>query len=138
MRLKRLWRHGKQMRMIEIGPDSGEPDWCEEGHAGFILEGGLKVNIDGMITCLSARDGLIIPSGERVSSQNQGGQPSCSITNASEAIYLFRPVLGDTWHGWQVAVTTFNHSWHRFLLEFPTVSPAQYFHLTPRFESLSS
>jgi glyoxylate utilization-related uncharacterized protein len=87
MRLKRLWRHGKQMRMIEIGPDSGEPDWCEEGHAGFILEGGLKVNIDGMITRLSARDGLIIPSGERVSSQNQGGQPSCSITNASEAIY---------------------------------------------------
>ena len=63
MRVKRLWRHGKQMRMIEIGPDSGEPDWCEEGHVGFILEGALETNIDGMIERLSAGDGLIIPSG---------------------------------------------------------------------------
>ena len=42
MRIKRVRRHGKQIRMIEIGPDSGEPDWCEEVHVGFILEASLK------------------------------------------------------------------------------------------------
>ena len=52
------------MRMIEIGQDSGEPDWCEEGHVGFILDGELETNINGTIERLSAGDGLIIPSGK--------------------------------------------------------------------------
>ena len=64
MRVKSLCRHGQQMRMIEIGPDSGEPDWCEEGHVGFILDGELETNINGTIERLSAGDGLIIPSGK--------------------------------------------------------------------------
>ena len=63
-RVKRQLRHGKQMRLIEIGPDSGEPDWCEEGHVGYILEGELETSIDGTIVRLSAGDGLIIPSGK--------------------------------------------------------------------------
>jgi len=64
MRVKRLLRHGKQMRLIEIGPDSGEANWCEVGHVGYILEGELETNIDGTIERLSAGDGLIIPSGK--------------------------------------------------------------------------
>ena len=65
MLVKSEWRHGKQMRMIEIGPDSGEPDWCEAGHVGFILKGELETNIDGMTERLSAGDRLIIPSGKK-------------------------------------------------------------------------
>jgi len=63
MHVKRMLRHGKQIRMVEIGPESGEPDWCEVGHVGYIVEGELETNIDGQIERLSAGDGLIIPSG---------------------------------------------------------------------------
>ena len=62
MRVKRILRDGKQMRMIEIRPDSGDPDWCEVGHVGNILEGELETNINGEIERLSAGDWLIIPS----------------------------------------------------------------------------
>ena len=30
MRVKRVIHHGKQLRFVEIGPDSGETNWCEE------------------------------------------------------------------------------------------------------------
>jgi len=63
MRVKRAVRGGKQIRLVEIGPDSEEADWCEEGHIGFILEGELETNIDGTIERLSAGDGLNIPNG---------------------------------------------------------------------------
>jgi len=65
MRVKRSIQDGKQVRLVEIGPDSGEADWCEVGHVGYILEGELETSIDGAIERLSAGDGLIIPSGKR-------------------------------------------------------------------------
>ncbi len=65
MRVKRILRHGKQLRLVEIGPDSGEADWCETGHIGYVLEGELETNINGTIERLSAGDGLIIPSGKK-------------------------------------------------------------------------
>ncbi len=63
MRVKRVVRDGKQLRLVEIGPDSGEANWCEEGHVGYILEGELETNINGSVERLSAGDGLIIPGG---------------------------------------------------------------------------
>ena len=65
MRVKRILRHGKQMRLVEIGPDSGEADWCETGHVGYVLEGELETNVDGRIERFSAGDGLIIPDGKK-------------------------------------------------------------------------
>jgi len=64
MRVKRVMQYGKQLRLVEIGPDSGEANWCEEGHVGYILEGELETNINGSIERLSAGDGLIIPNGK--------------------------------------------------------------------------
>ena len=63
MRVKRVVRDGKQLRLVEIEPDSGEANWCEEGHVGYILEGELETNINGSVEQLSAGDGLIIPGG---------------------------------------------------------------------------
>ena len=65
MRVKRFLRHGKQLRIVEIGPDSGEANWCEEGHVGYILEGELETNINGTIERLSVGDGMIIPAEEK-------------------------------------------------------------------------
>jgi quercetin dioxygenase-like cupin family protein len=65
MRVKSVSHNGKQIRMVEISPDSGEADWCDEGHVGYVLEGELETNINGTIEQLSAGDGLFIPSGEK-------------------------------------------------------------------------
>ena len=65
MRVKRVMRYGKQLRLVEIGPDSGEANWCEEGHVGYVLEGELETNINGSVERLSAGDGLFIPSGTK-------------------------------------------------------------------------
>lgn len=63
MRVKRSRRLGCQIRMVEVGLDFGEADWCEEGHVGYILQGVLETEIGGRTERLNAGDGLIIPSG---------------------------------------------------------------------------
>ena len=65
MRVKRVMCHGKQLRLVEIGSDSGEAEWCEEGHVGYILEGELETNVNGSVVRLSAGDGLFIPAGNK-------------------------------------------------------------------------
>lgn len=65
MRVKRVLRNGKQMRLVEISPDAGEAEWCEEGHTGYILEGELETNINGTIERLYAGNGIIIPDGKK-------------------------------------------------------------------------
>jgi len=42
MRVKRVERDGRQLRLVEIEPDSGEANWCEEGHMGYILKVSLR------------------------------------------------------------------------------------------------
>jgi len=65
MRVKRVVRDGRQIRLIELRPDSGDADWCEEGHVGFVIEGALETTIDGTAERLSAGDGLRIPAGRK-------------------------------------------------------------------------
>lgn len=65
MRVKRAMKHGRQVRLVEIGPDTGEADWCEVGHIGYVLEGELETSFDGAMERLSAGDGLVIPAGKR-------------------------------------------------------------------------
>ncbi|MGB5848541.1 MAG: cupin domain-containing protein [Ignavibacteriaceae bacterium] len=65
MLVKRVLRNGKQLRLVEIGPDAGEANWCEEGHVGYILEGELETNINGSVERMSAGDGLFIPGGRQ-------------------------------------------------------------------------
>ena len=65
MRVKRVMRNGKQLRLVEIGPDSGEANWCEEGHVGYVIEGELETNVNGSVERLTSGDGLFIPSGKQ-------------------------------------------------------------------------
>ena len=67
MRVKSVLLDGKQLRLIEIGPDSGEAKWCEEGHVGYVLEGELETNVNGSVERLTAGDGLFNPKWETVS-----------------------------------------------------------------------
>lgn len=55
---------GKQLRLVEIGKDFVEEDWCLKGHAGFVVEGELEIEFNGEVITYKAGDGLLISSGE--------------------------------------------------------------------------
>jgi quercetin dioxygenase-like cupin family protein len=54
----------KRLRLVQFGRDFVEPEWCTRGHAGFMLEGAIEVDIDGTVVRYQAGDGLLIPAGE--------------------------------------------------------------------------
>ena len=42
-RYKAFRKNGKQLRLVEFTKDFIEPDWCEKGHIGIVLNGELEV-----------------------------------------------------------------------------------------------
>ncbi|MBM4326127.1 MAG: cupin domain-containing protein [Deltaproteobacteria bacterium] len=55
---------GKQLRLVEFTREFIEPDWCRKGHFGYILEGQLEIDFDGMRVLFAQGDGVFIPPGE--------------------------------------------------------------------------
>ncbi len=54
---------GRQIRLVEFLSGEGFDHWCEEGHIGYVLEGGLEIDFNGDVVTFAAGDGLFIPSG---------------------------------------------------------------------------
>lgn len=60
----KAFRHGgKQLRLLEVSTNFVEPDWCEKGHVGFVLEGTLEVDFDGRVVVYPQGSGIFIPAG---------------------------------------------------------------------------
>jgi len=55
---------GTRLRLAEFARDFVAPDWCTEGHVGYVLEGEVDIDFDGHVERFSAGDGLFIPEGE--------------------------------------------------------------------------
>lgn len=53
----------RQFRLVEFISGEGFDHWCEQGHIGYVLEGGLEIDFDGDIVTFTAGDGLFIPDG---------------------------------------------------------------------------
>jgi quercetin dioxygenase-like cupin family protein len=53
----------QRIRILEITPDLVHPEWCEKGHAGFVLEGELELRFEDEVLQYGTGDGFIIPSG---------------------------------------------------------------------------
>ena len=53
----------KQMRLLEFTSGFVEPDWCEKGHAGFVLQGELEIDFDGKLVRYAEGAGILIPPG---------------------------------------------------------------------------
>jgi quercetin dioxygenase-like cupin family protein len=66
--------HGKQIRLVELTAEFVEPEWCERGHIGLVLEGVLEVDFGGDLVAYEAGEGLFIPSG------SEGGHKARSLT----------------------------------------------------------
>ena len=39
----------QQMRLLEFTSEFVEPEWCEKGHVGFVLQGELEIDFVGKI-----------------------------------------------------------------------------------------
>jgi quercetin dioxygenase-like cupin family protein len=63
-RYKAFQRGGTMVRVAEYTRDFVAPDWCTDGHVGYVLEGELDIDFDGEVVRFSAGDGLFIPEGE--------------------------------------------------------------------------
>lgn len=63
VRYKTYCEGSRQIRLVEFHTSDGFPDWCEQGHIGYVLTGGLEIDFNGEVLSFSAGDGLFIPSG---------------------------------------------------------------------------
>lgn len=63
-RHKAYQKGGRRVRLVEFTKEFVEPDWCSQGHIGYVLEGTLQVDFDGQIVRLSEGDGVFIPEGD--------------------------------------------------------------------------
>lgn len=60
----KAYREGaKQVRLLEFSSEFVEPDWCEKGHVGFVLEGTLEVDFNGRVVAYSKGSGIFISAG---------------------------------------------------------------------------
>jgi len=53
----------RQIRLVEFATSDGAEYWCETGHIGYVLKGGLSIDFNGEIISFKTGDGLFIPSG---------------------------------------------------------------------------
>ena len=51
------------MRFVEFSHGFVEPEWCINGHVGYVLDGDMDVDFDGETVHFSAGDGIFIPAG---------------------------------------------------------------------------
>ena len=65
VRFKAYEQGGKKLRLVEFAKEFIEPDWCDKGHIGLILEGQMEIDFDGKIVAFGPGDGVFIPAGEK-------------------------------------------------------------------------
>jgi quercetin dioxygenase-like cupin family protein len=53
----------KQLRLVELTSEFVEPDWCENGHIGFVIEGELEIDFHGKLVRYPEGSGIFIPTG---------------------------------------------------------------------------
>jgi quercetin dioxygenase-like cupin family protein len=63
VRFKAYRLGSRQLRLVEFETTDGDPHWCEQGHIGYVLHGGLEIEVNGRVESLIAGDGLFIPPG---------------------------------------------------------------------------
>ena len=60
----KLFQDGsRQLRLVEFSSGEVAPDWCSQGHIGFVLCGALEIDVGGRVISYKEGDGIFIPSG---------------------------------------------------------------------------
>jgi quercetin dioxygenase-like cupin family protein len=62
-RYKLFQNGGRQLRLVEFMTGEVAPDWCSQGHIGFVLSGSLEIEFGERVVPYTEGDGIFIPSG---------------------------------------------------------------------------
>jgi hypothetical protein len=65
LRVKRREAGGKALRLLEFSYGYDGEAWCDVGHTGYVLEGGLTLAFDDAVITYGAGDGLRIGDGRQ-------------------------------------------------------------------------
>jgi quercetin dioxygenase-like cupin family protein len=55
---------GRQLRLVEFDAGFSEPDWCCNGHVGYVLDGAGRLEFPDHEVMLQSGDGIFIPPGQ--------------------------------------------------------------------------
>ena len=68
------------LRLVEFSTSDGDPHWCEAGHIGYVLNGGLTIDFTGTVLEFKTGDGLFIPRGRSmpITACSSRREPFCS------------------------------------------------------------
>ena len=64
VRFKVFVSEKQQIRLVEFSEGFIEPDWCEKGHAGYVLDGEFSLDFNGNLEKYKKGDVIFIPNGE--------------------------------------------------------------------------
>jgi hypothetical protein len=62
-RFKAFRSGNKQLRLLEFTSEFVEPDWCDKGHIGFVVQGELEIDFHGVLLRYPEGSGIFIPAG---------------------------------------------------------------------------
>ena len=62
-RFKSFRNGSKQLRLLEFTSEFVEPDWCEKGHVGFVIQGELEIDFRGHLVKYPEGSGVFIQAG---------------------------------------------------------------------------
>lgn len=65
VRSKTFINGNQQIRLIEFSEGFIEPDWCRNGHAGYVIDGEFSNDYNGTIERYKKGDVIFIPKGEQ-------------------------------------------------------------------------
>jgi quercetin dioxygenase-like cupin family protein len=65
LRSKVFINENQQIRLVEFSEGFMEQNWCEKGHAGYVLNGSFSINYNGLIEKYKKGDVIFIPKGEK-------------------------------------------------------------------------
>jgi len=73
----KVFRSGTmQLRLVEFTNEFVEPDWCEKGHIGFVLQGELEIDFRGSVVRYPQGSGVFIPSGSATAHKGRSLTPT--------------------------------------------------------------
>jgi len=79
IRFKAHVAEGRKIRLLEFTDLLFEKDWCLKGHLGYVLEGRMKIEFQGVLLEYKAGDGIFISEGEGHKAQIAKGERALMI-----------------------------------------------------------
>ena len=65
VRFKAYTNNNQRIRLVEFSEGLIEPNWCINGHAGYVLDGSYSIDYNGQIEHYKKGDALFIPKDEK-------------------------------------------------------------------------